>query len=127
MGLIKRKTIKDLQWRGLGLCPMWPAKVPGKPLSPLALSVSQAGSVLPRARQGALQVMPTGCAKDELALGQVTRPLPGAPSPPVYSFPNLPGEEQSLRPADLSHRPENPTQWQMCAGLGKRKVRRGVG
>lgn len=32
----------------------------------LALSVSHAGSVLPQAREGARQVIPTGCAKDEL-------------------------------------------------------------
>jgi len=42
------------------------------PFSLWPLPVSQTGSALPHARQGALQVIPTGCAKDELALDQVT-------------------------------------------------------
>lgn len=107
----KRKTVTGLRWRGLGLCPIWPARIPGNPLSPCGPFCISSRVRPALARQGALGVIPTGCAKNELALDQATWPLPSdRPFFPCIHFPTY-KVRISLHLADLSHWPENLTKW----------------
>lgn len=72
---------------GLGLCPVRPAGIPGKPLCSWKAPLPPKQNQTLADERGNLQVVLMGSAKDEWALDGVTSPHPSGRA--ACSFPNL--------------------------------------